>query len=193
MLTKQRPGMITTSLMWMRWLACRAQGGVNLSWSWEARNKHLAAFHPFPSQVRTNPFPLSGLSEARRFNVHRDLLGLLQGEEVLSAWTVPWNSTMGVRLGSNRVVPVPLAEWENRAVWKAFAFWHILRIWLFQFVGTALIFGPMLDMFKVSIWHWCCQWGSGQRCFVAQEVDQGQWVLLSLKCKQQQLPKFLRK
>lgn len=29
------------------------------------------------------------LPQTRRFNVHRELLGLLEGEEVLSAWTVP--------------------------------------------------------------------------------------------------------
>lgn len=34
----------------------------------------------------------------RRFNVHRDLLGLLEGEEVLSAWTVPPRLTRSQKL-----------------------------------------------------------------------------------------------
>lgn len=34
-------------------------------------------------------YNLFDVNATRRFNVHRELLGLLQGEEVLSAWTVP--------------------------------------------------------------------------------------------------------
>ena len=38
----------------------------------------------------------------RRFNVHRELLGLLEGEEVLSAWTVP------PRLTRNQLIIIAL-------------------------------------------------------------------------------------